>query len=244
MGPITFLRRQRNVVRLHQTRTSHAKAPVLHHNPVAPLDKTTCSPLSSGTQKRAISGNMAISTFGWHDAVLVLLTLPLFILTSRGCCRIQRYGWNSTHFLCESGRPGEDFWTQLPDIEHFFAALSPDPEQVIEVPKIPPLDVPMRAALRVTQLVEQLVEVPTTVSYSSLLRTVEQHVDIPSSCWWRTKFWVFMVFLPRQRSTASPSRKRISERIVEQIVDPVSRGSLPGSPPRSEFIFFSLSSWC
>ena len=68
---------------------------------------------------------------------------------------------------------------QLPDIEHFFAALSPDPEQVIEVPKILSLDVPMRAALRVTQLVEQLVEVPTTVSYSSLQRTVEQHVDIP-----------------------------------------------------------------
>ena len=39
---------------------------------------------------------------------------------------------------------------QLLDIEHFFAALSPDPEQVIVVPKILPLDVPMRAALRVT----------------------------------------------------------------------------------------------
>ena len=68
---------------------------------------------------------------------------------------------------------------QLPDIELFFAALSPDPEQVIEVPKVLPLDVPMRAALRVTQLVEQRVEVPTTVSYSSLQRTVEQLVDIP-----------------------------------------------------------------
>ena len=78
---------------------------------------------------------------------------------------------------------------QLPDIEHFFAALSPDPEQVIEVPKILPLDVPMRAALRVTQLVEQLVEVPTTVSYSSLQRTVEQLVDTTSSWWWRGNFW-------------------------------------------------------
>ena len=68
---------------------------------------------------------------------------------------------------------------QLPDIELFFAALSPDPEQVIEVLKILPLDVPMRAALRVTQLVEHLVVVPTTVSYSSLQRTVEQLVDIP-----------------------------------------------------------------
>ena len=116
----------------------------------------------------------------------------------------------------------------LPDIEHFFAALSPDPEQVIEVPKILPLDVPMRAALRVTQLVEQLVEVPTTVSYSSLQRTVEQLVDIPVPGGGGPSSGLHG-FLPRQRSTASPSRKRISERIVEQIVDPVSLGSLPGS---------------
>ena len=119
---------------------------------------------------------------------------------------------------------------QLPDIEHFFAALSLDPEQVIDVPKILPLDVPMRAALRVTQLVEQLVEVPTTVSYSSLQRTVEQLVDIPVPGGGGTSSGLHG-FLPRQRSTASLSRKRISERIVEQIVDPVSRGSLPGSLP-------------
>ena len=68
---------------------------------------------------------------------------------------------------------------QLPDIEQFFRALSPDLEQVIEVPKFLPLDVPKRAALCATQLVEQLVEVPTIISCSSLLRTVEQHVDIP-----------------------------------------------------------------
>ena len=47
------------------------------------------------------------------------------------------------------------------------------------MPKILPLDVPMRAALRVTQLVEQLVEVPTIVSFSSLQRIMEQTVDIP-----------------------------------------------------------------
>ena len=117
---------------------------------------------------------------------------------------------------------------QLPDIEHFFAALSPDPEQVIEVPKILPLDVPMRAALRVPQQAEQLVEVPTTVSYSSLQRTVEQHVDIPVPGGGGSVSSL-QGFLPRQRSTASPSRKRISERIVEQVVDPVSRGGFPGS---------------
>ena len=98
------------------------------------------------------------------------------------------------------------------------------------MPKILPLDVPMRAALRVTQLVEQLVEVPTTVSYSSLLRTVEQLVDIPVPGGGGPSSGL-QGFLPRQRSTVSPSRKRISERIVEQIVDPVSSGRLPGSLP-------------
>ena len=121
---------------------------------------------------------------------------------------------------------------QLPDIEHFFAALSPDPEQVIEVPKILPLDVPMRAALRVTQLVEQLVEVPTTVSYSSLQRTVEQLVDIPVPGGGRGISGAHG-FLPRQSSTAlHGSLERISERIVAQNVDfPVGGGLqdfLPG----------------
>ena len=37
---------------------------------------------------------------------------------------------------------------QLPDIEQFFRALSPDPEQVIEVPKILPFDVPMHGCAR------------------------------------------------------------------------------------------------
>ena len=37
---------------------------------------------------------------------------------------------------------------QLVDIEQFSRALSPDPEQVIDVPKILPFDVPMRAAVR------------------------------------------------------------------------------------------------
>ena len=69
---------------------------------------------------------------------------------------------------------------QLPDILHFFDTLTPVPEQVIEVPKIVLDDVPVRTSVRDTQLAEQLVEVPTIISYSSLLqRTMEQHVDIP-----------------------------------------------------------------
>ena len=64
---------------------------------------------------------------------------------------------------------------QLPDILLFFAALSLVPEQVTEVPKILPDDVPMRTTVRDTQLVE----VPTIISFSSLQRTLEQNVDIP-----------------------------------------------------------------
>ena len=96
------------------------------------------------------------------------------------------------------------------------------PEQVIEGPKILPFDVCMRTAVRVPQLAEQQEEVPTSISYSSLQRTVEQHVD---------QFLVFKVF-PLDSSTATlSSKKRISERIVEQIVDPVSSGRLVGSLP-------------
>ena len=119
---------------------------------------------------------------------------------------------------------------QLPDIEQFFRALSPDPEQVIEVPKILPFDVPMRAALRFTQLVEQLVEVPTIISFSSLQRTVEQHVDIPVPGGEGPSSGL-QGFSSGQSSTASPSKKRLSERIVEQILDPVSCGRLHGSLP-------------
>ena len=118
---------------------------------------------------------------------------------------------------------------QLPNVVQFLAAqLLVVPEPVIEVPKILPHDIPPRRGCRDAQLVEQLVEVPTTVSCSSLQRTVEQHVDIPVPGGGGSVSGLHG-FLPRQRSTASPSRKRISERIVEQIVDPVSRGGLHGS---------------
>ena len=79
---------------------------------------------------------------------------------------------------------------KLHDVLQFFDRLSAVPEAVIEVPKIYTEDVPMRAALRATQLAEQLAEVPTIISFSlgsllqSLLeykqRTEEQSVDIPA----------------------------------------------------------------
>ena len=75
--------------------------------------------------------------------------------------------------------PAPQMVAQLPDVMQFFNTLTLDPEQVIEVPKILLDDVPMRTAVRVAQLAEQLVDVPTIVSFSSLQRIVEQNVAIP-----------------------------------------------------------------
>ena len=120
---------------------------------------------------------------------------------------------------------------QLPDVVRFFDLLLPVPEQVIEVPKILLDDVPMRTAVRDTQLAEQLVEVPTIVSWSLLQLIAKQNVDMPvpgrgggiSS---------LQGFLPRQSSTGlDGSLERISERIVEQNVDfPV------GGGPQEDFL--------
>ena len=60
-------------------------------------------------------------------------------------------------------------------VDHYFQG----PELVIEVPKFIIEDVPMRTSVPEPQLAEQLVEVPTILSYSSLLRSMEQLVDIP-----------------------------------------------------------------
>ena len=68
------------------------------------------------------------------------------------------------------------------DVDSFFRISVPTvSEQVIEVPKLAlPVRAVQRAALSEPQLVEQLVEVPTVLSYSLLQqRTAEQIIDIP-----------------------------------------------------------------
>ena len=142
------------------------------------------------------------------------------------CCR----RWNSCRTSC-----------------FFFRALSPDPEQVIAVPKILPHDVPTRRFCREPQLVEQLAEVPTVLYFlkqripKQIVDTpvpfgvggvsgglqdflpghVEQTVDFPAPC---SGVRRLQGFLPEQSSavTSSSSSERISERNVEQIA--VSRG--------------------
>ena len=108
---------------------------------------------------------------------------------------------------------------QLVDVFRFFDTLCPVPEQVIEVPKFVCPPRAARTVLCAPQLAEQLVEVPTLISFSSFQRTLEQHVDIPVPR--RGGRHVGLQgFLPEQSSTVmSSSLKRISERTVEQIVD-------------------------
>ena len=116
---------------------------------------------------------------------------------------------------------------QLVDVLRFFDTLCPVAEQVIDVPKISLEDIPARRLCREPQLVETLVEVPTVVSYSSLLqRTVEQHVDIPVPRG-RGRLAGLQGSSPGQSSTAPT---------VEQIID-IPGGGLqgfrPGSPASS-----------
>ena len=99
----------------------------------------------------------------------------------RGSCSgTQASGYELVHRL---DVPVPQMAEQLPNIVQFFAAQLPVvAEPVIEVPKIFLDQTPQRLGdvLRQPQMVEQLVDVPTVVSYSSLQQlTAEQIVDIP-----------------------------------------------------------------
>ena len=69
---------------------------------------------------------------------------------------------------------------QLVDVLQLLDALILVAEQVIGVPKIFIERIPPRTSVREPQLAEQLLEVPTIVSFSSLQRIMEQTVDIPA----------------------------------------------------------------
>ena len=109
---------------------------------------------------------------------------------------------------------------QLPNVVQFFATHLPVvAEPVIAVPKIVPHDVPTRRLCRDTQLAEQLVEVPTIISVASLFlqRLVELAIPVLGG---GGRNAGLQGILPGQSSTSThSSEERISERIVEQIVD-------------------------
>ena len=134
---------------------------------------------------------------------------------------------------------------QLPDIEQFFRVLSPDCEQGIEVPKILPFDVPMRAVLRVTRLVEQLVEVPT----------ISSPIPRSSGLWSSTSTFqflvvedqvlVFKVFSSGQgfNSFLLPPRNAFLSGLWSRSLT-CFKWTSSWFSPRTRFIFFPLSNWC
>ena len=100
----------------------------------------------------------------------------------------------------------------------------PIPEQAIEVPKISSSRQSHRRRVRFAeQTAEQLVEVPTIISYSSLRGIVEQNVDIPVPLG-RGRSRGGLGFHPGQSSTAFRGADHRSG-TAEQIVDiPAPRG--------------------
>ena len=95
--------------------------------------------------------------------------------------KVERHDGIAYELVHRLDVPVPQMGEQLPNVVQFFSALLPVvAEPVIEVPKILLHDVPLRRLCRETQLAEQLVEVPTVLSYSSLQQlVVEQTVDIP-----------------------------------------------------------------
>ena len=115
---------------------------------------------------------------------------------------------------------------QLPNVVQFFAALSPVPEQVLEVTKTLPHDVPLRRFCRQPQLVEQPVEVPTIVSFSSLQRTMEQNVVIPVVCGSGAGGGLYGLHPGQSSSAFGAADHRFPAATAEQIVDiPGPRGA-------------------
>ena len=121
-------------------------------------------------------------------------------------------------------------------------------EQVIEVPKIVCPPRAARTVLRAPQTADQLVEVPTSISYSSLLqRTMEQNVAIPVPLGREGRNADLQGFLRGQGPTALySSLERISEQIVEQNVDiPAAGGGLADFRPgqSSSSVAHSPAAW-
>ena len=113
----------------------------------------------------------------------------------------------------------------------------PMTEQVIEVPRISCPPCPSRSQVPVPLTAEQLVEVPTVLSPTRIaLQIAEQIVGIPVPHG-RGERHVHG-FLPGQSSTAFPSAERISEQIVERIVD-IPSGGLQGFSPGQGTTAFS-----
>ena len=94
--------------------------------------------------------------------------------------KVQRHAGSGHEIVQNLDVPVLQMVEQLPNVIQFFAAHLPVAEPVIEVPKILSERVPQRFVERCPpKKAEQLVEVPTIVSHSSLQGILEHIADIP-----------------------------------------------------------------
>ena len=162
------LRRLRAALRHEQQSIAMALASALHHS----ADKTTRAQYNAprghknaGTEYYALSDDDEVLARGSRPPCLGEPRGPQEPDQPRTVEQIAVYA----PLVQILDAPVPQLVEQLPDVLRFFDLLLPVPEQVIEVPKILLDDVPVRAVLREPQLVGQLVDVPTTLSYAAVL---------------------------------------------------------------------------
>ena len=211
-------RRLRSMLRHEQQSIRMALATVMHHS--FKVHTEYGAPRSQTTATRAREGEVREQHYGLRAQKRPLPGMRPALLVEvqpQGC--VERHIVEDPSELAPMVQILDAPVPQMVDsVLEFFRRLDlPVAEQVIDVPMISSSSsCPSRAALSEPLMVEQLVEVPTIISYSSLPRS---GVDIPVPGGGGPRSGLHG-FLPRQRSTASPSStERISERIVEQIVD-------------------------
>ena len=134
--------------------------------------------------------------------------------------RIVEQNVDNSPFLPTLDVPVPQMENQLVDVCRLFDVLIP--EQAIEVPKISPTPRPPRRRLVrfAEQTAEQLVEVPTIISYASLRGIAEQNLDIPVPHGRGGRVGVrSLQGFPGQSSTACGEARYFPAATAEQIVD-------------------------
>ena len=174
-------RRLRSMLRHERMTVRMELAAALHHSWGGGLE----AHVGLRAQKAASAGPAEYFELSSDDGRPAGGERPAALLEPRPQGMMERHAGVGYELVHRLEVPVPQMGEQLPDVLQFFATFLPFvAEQVIEVPKISLDTIPQRLGdvLRQPQMVEQLVDVPTVVSYSSLQQlTAEQTVDNPVS---------------------------------------------------------------
>ena len=204
----------RSMLRHEQQSIRMALATVMHHSFKVHIEHG--APRSQTTATRAREGEAREQHYGLRAQERPLpRTRPAPLLEVLPQVGAQRHAVDQIDAVPTLDGPVLLMVEQLVDVLQLFDALIPVAEQDIDVPNIFIERIPPRTLPREPQLAEQLVEVPTIVSFSSLQRIMEQTVDIavPQG---GGRIAGPQGFFPGQSSTA---QARISARLLEQMLE-------------------------